>query len=696
MMKENNFFNRDLSWLEFNQRVLEEVTYTQHPLFERLNFAAIVCSNLDEFFMNRVASVQDQVEAGLEIRDPSGLTAAKLIGKISQRSHIMMNELYDKYNHSLLSDLKKEKIELHKTNGLKAEQQAYLDEYFERIIFPVLTPMVVDSRRPFPLVLDKSLNIALLVGDNANQEKYHFATVQVPAVLDRVIEVPSGSNTATLILLEEIIKSKLERIFTGYQILAGACYRITRNAGLNIDEEGAEDLLEAIETSLKQRKWGAAIRLEIEQEMDDRILEILMDELEIDAQQVYRIPGPLDMNFLKKVASLKGYDHLRYPAIEPVPHKAFLHQQDIFSVIRNQDVLLYHPYHSFAPVIQLVQQSAEDPQVLAIKQTLYRVSENSSVVEALAQAAENGKQVTVMVELKARFDERNNINWARRLEKAGCHVIYGFSGLKAHCKVLLVVRREEDGIRRYVHLGTGNYNDVTARLYTDMGLFTANPYFGVDASNLFNMLSGLSQPLDMHRFIVAPYKLREKMLKLIEQEKNNAEKGNKALIVAKMNSLVDQQIIEALYKASAAGVKIKLLVRGTCCLRSNLPGVSEHIEVTSIVGRFLEHSRIYYFYNGGSETIYLSSADMMERNLNRRIEIMFPVDDEKIRREVKRALEISLSDTEKARVQLVNGIYTKANDKCKPKVNSQEMLYDEVVREHSPNNGGKKARGRIR
>ncbi len=681
-MKENIFLNRDLSWLEFNQRVLEEVAYAQHPLFERLNFASIVCSNVDEFFMNRVASVQDQIEAGLETRDFSGLTATELMEKISQRAHLMLAELYEKYNTSLLGELQKERIGLLITGELKAEQQAYLDDYFTRIIFPVLTPMVVDSGRPFPLVLDKSLNIALLVGDSEHQENYHFATVQVPSVLDRVLEVHSSSNAKMLILLEEVIKSKLQKIFTGYQVLAKACYRITRNAGLDINEEGAEDLLEAIEASLKQRKWGAAIRLEIEHEMDDRILDILMDELEIDTQQVYRITGPLDLNFLKKITLLKGRDRLRYPAIEPVIHKAFLHQEDIFTVIRNQDVLLHHPYNSFAPVVQLVQQAAEDPQVLAIKQTLYRVSENSSIVEALAQAAENGKQVTVMVELKARFDERNNIQWARRLEKAGCHVIYGFAGLKTHCKVLLVVRREEDGIRRYVHLSTGNYNDVTARLYTDIGLFTTNPYFGMDASNLFNMLSGLSKPLDMYRFIIAPYGLREKMLKLIRREKNHADKGKKALIIAKMNSLVDQQIIEALYEASGAGVEIKLLVRGTCCLRPGLPGISEHISVTSIVGRFLEHSRIYYFYNDGSEAIYLSSADMMTRNLNRRIEVMFPVDEENIQREVKRILDISLSDTEKARVQSADGTYSKTAGKGKHKANSQELFYEETQREH--------------
>jgi len=695
-MKNNNFFNRELSWLEFNQRVLEEVTYAQHPLFERLNFAAIVYSNLDEFFMNRVASVQDQIEAGLETRDPSGYTAAELMEKISRRVHCMMAELYEKYNEDLRSDLKKERIRLLKTGELNTEQQAYLDDYFERIIFPVLTPMVVDSGRPFPLVLDKSLNIALLVGDSNNQENHYFATVQVPAVLDRVLEVSSGTSSKTLILLEEVIKSKLQRIFTGYQILAVACYRITRNAGLDINEEGAEDLLEAIEASLKQRKWGAAIRLEIENEMDDGILDILMDELEIDTQEVYRIPGPLDLNFLKKIASLKGRERLRYAAIEPVLHKAFLKQEDIFTVIRSQDVLLHHPYHSFAPVIQLVQKAAEDPQVLAIKQTLYRVSEHSSIVEALAQAAENGKQVTVMVELKARFDERNNIQWARRLEKAGCHVIYGFAGLKTHCKVLLVVRREEDGIRRYVHLSTGNYNDATAHLYTDIGLFTANPYFGMDASNLFNMLSGLSQPLDMHRFVVAPYELREKMLKLIAREKSHAEKGKKALIIAKMNSLVDRDVIEALYAASGAGVEIKLLVRGICCLVPNLPGVSEHITVTSIVGRFLEHSRIFYFYNDGSEAIYLSSADIMERNLNRRIEVMFPIDDEKMQQEVKRILEISLNDTEKARVMTEDGTYLRAAGKSKQKVNSQSLFYEETQREHLPKSERSKENGRKR
>ena len=673
-MEQQNYINRELSWLEFNQRVLEEVSYSGNPLFERLNFAAIVSSNLDEFFMIRVASVKDQILAGHDRRDPSGLNAEELMEKIMARAHEMVEEQYQKYNYSLKKALKKEKILISKEKDLKPEQWSFVEDYFNKNIFPVLTPMVVDSGRPFPLVLNKSLNIALLVEDKEDPNNIYFATVQVPSVLSRLVEIPSKGDSRTFLLLEDIIKYKLDRIFAGYHILEKACYRITRNADLSIDEEGAEDLLEVILESLRQRKWGAVIRLETEKKVDSRILERLLDELEIGEREVFRIPGPLDLNFLKEIASLKGYESLRYPPFEPMEHIALQNQESLFEAIREKDILLHHPYYSFAPVIEFVKWAAEDPRVLAIKQTLYRVSGNSPIIGALAQAAENGKQVTVMVEIKARFDERNNIQWAKRLETAGCHVIYGFPGLKTHCKVLLVVRREDDGIKRYVHLGTGNYNEITARLYTDLGLFTSNPYFGADASNLFNTISGLSKPMDMNRFVVAPFELRKKMLKLIHREQKNAQQGKEGKIIAKMNSLVDKEIIDALYEASRAGVVIQLIVRGICCLRPGIPGVSENISVISIVGRFLEHSRIYYFYNDGNENIYLSSADMMERNLDRRIEVMFPIDDGTIRNSLKQILDITLSDTEKARKLYADGTYKKVPKRGKEKISSQEIF----------------------
>lgn len=678
-MKEKKFINRELSWLEFNKRVLEEVTYPHNPIFERLKFASIVSSNLDEFFMIRVASVHDQILAGLKKVDPSGLSTKAIMNKISEGAHQLVETLYQKYNLSLLRGLKKEKIYILKKNDLSMDQHQFVDAYFDKSIFPVLTPMAVDIGRPFPLVLNKSLNIALLVAAYNDKKNYRFTTVQVPSVLERIIELPRSGNKRQFILLEEIIKMKLNKVFVGYHILAKANYRITRNADLSINEEGAEDLLEVIEESLRQRKWGVAIRLEIEKGADDRILSRLLSELEIGQDQVYLIPGPIDLNFLKKISGLKGYEDLLYPILKPVPNKRLKDSENIFEAIRRGDILMHHPYHAFQPIIDLVKNAAEDPQVLAIKQTLYRVSDNSPIVEALVAAAENGKQVTVMVEIKARFDEQNNIQWAKRLETAGCHVIYGFAGLKTHCKILLIVRREEDEIRRYVHMSTGNYNEQTASLYTDISLLTANAYFGTDASNLFNMLSGLSQPLDMNRFCLAPYNLREQMMALIQRERTNASQGKKAKIIMKLNSLVDTDIIEALYLASLDGVVIELIVRGICCLKPGVPSVSENITVISIVGRLLEHSRIFYFYNDGAEKIYLSSADLMERNLDRRIEAMFPIDDQILKLEVKNILSICLRDTEKSRKLQPDGTYKKIKASGKNKVNSQDLLYQEAL-----------------
>ncbi len=683
-MKEKKYINRELSWLEFNHRVLSEVTYRDNPLFERLKFAGIVCSNLDEFFMIRVASVRDQIEAGLKKADPSGLSTKAIMNGILASAQLMVQELYQKYNRSLIRGLKNEKISILKKKDLDASQHLFVDAYFEKHVFPVLTPMAVDTGRPFPLVLNKSLNIALLVAGYNDKNNYHFTTVQVPSVLDRLIELPASGSKRQFILLEEMIKIKLNKIFVGYHILAKASYRITRNADLSIDEEGAEDLLDAIEESLKQRKWGAAIRLEIEKDVDKRILDRLLYELEISDKQVYLIPGPIDLNFLKKIYTLKGYDHLRYPPFKPVLQKTFKASSDIFETIKRGDILMHHPYHSFQPIVELIQRAASDPKVLAIKQTLYRVSDNSPIVEALVKAAENGKQVTVMVEIKARFDEQNNIQWAKRLETAGSHVIYGFAGLKTHCKILLIVRSEDDEIKRYVHMSTGNYNEETAALYTDISLITADKHFGEDASNLFNMLSGLSQPLDMSRFSVAPYNLRDKMMKLIQKEKANAELGKKAKIIIKLNSIVDRDIIEALYSASQAGVKIELIVRGICCLKPGMPGISENISVVSIVGRFLEHSRIFYFYNDGSEDIFLSSADLMERNLDRRIEVMFPIDDINLKQEVKEILKTTLGDTEKTNRLLPDGTYKRINSKGKKRVKSQDQFYQEALAAISP------------
>lgn len=672
------FINRELSWLEFNKRVLEEAQDTTNPLFERLKFAAIFSSNLDEFFMVRVGSLSDLIKADFEKKDPSGLTPIEQLKAISKRVHTLVYEQSNCFRLSLKVALKKEGVIFLKGDELNESQIKFVSEYFFKNVYPVLTPMVVDKSRPFPLILNKSLNIGLIL-ENDKKERI-FGTVQVPSVLDRFIEIPSAKGR-TFILLEEMIKLNLGALFTENNILFESCYRITRNADLSLDEEGAEDLLEAIENFLKQRKWGSAVRLEVEHNMSEDLLNILKAEQEISDEDIYKINTPLDLTFLMKLYSIKDGEKFKYSEIKPQKYKEF--QGDLFSVIENRDILLHHPYDSFEPVINLVKQAAWDPDVLAIKQTLYRVSGNSPLVKALVEAAENGKQVTVLVELKARFDEQNNIHWAKRLEEAGCHVIYGLVGLKTHCKLLLIVRNEESGIKRYVHMGTGNYNDVTANIYTDVGLFTANPYIGADASAIFNMLSGQSKPSSLHKLIIAPINLRDRFLYLIKREANNAKEGKKAEINAKLNALVDKKIIEALYAASQAGVKINLIVRGICCLRPGIPKVSENITVRSIVGRFLEHSRIYCFYNDGEEEIYLSSADLMGRNLDRRVELLFPIEDLEARKKVKRVLKYDLKDTVKARVLQREGNYNRIDKRGKEYFVSQEFWFNKIVSDMS-------------
>ncbi|MDR3601006.1 MAG: RNA degradosome polyphosphate kinase [Desulfosporosinus sp.] len=677
-----HFINRELSWLEFNGRVLEEAQDTNNPLFERLKFLSIVGSNLDEFFMIRVASLQDQVNANIVKADPSDLTPNEQIERISARTHKLVVDMYNCYNRSLINSLKKENIFFIKPKDLTTIQLDFIRDYYDNNIFPVLTPMVIDKNQPFPLVLNKTLNIALLLQDTTNVNPI-FGTIQVPSVLNRFVEIPSSESKKSFILLEEIIKLKLTTLFGNHKIIATGCYRIIRNADLDVDEDESEDLLTAVQLSLKQRKWGSAIRLEIEHGLNPLLLKLLEEELEISAEAEYKISGPIDLTFLMKLSGLKGYDSLRYEPIKPNAYTTLLDNDDIFKSISNQDILLHHPYDSFDMVVALVKKAAEDPDVLAIKQTLYRVSGNSPIVEALAQAADNGKQVTVLLELKARFDEQNNITWAKKLETAGCHVIYGLVGLKAHCKILLIVRREEGFIKRYVHLGTGNYNDITAKLYTDLGLLTANPYFGADASAIFNTLSGCSSPSHLYKLTLAPIGLRKKFLDLIQKETEYAKLGKQARIIAKLNSLVDTEIIEALYNASTAGVTIDLIVRGICCLRPKIPLISERITVRSIVGRFLEHSRIYYFYGDGEEAIYLSSADLMKRNLDRRVELLFPVEDPTAREKVMNVLALALQDTTKARVLNSDATYSKINKRGKEIINSQEILLSPYARENA-------------
>lgn len=670
------FFNRELSWLEFNTRVLEEAQDLKNPLFERLKFLAITASNLDEFFMVRVASLNDQIIAGYSKKDSAGLLPKEQLDKITLRVHELVSEKYNTYLRSLIPALKKEDIYFKRPKNLTDEQRSFVEKYFFNQIYPVLTPMVVDKSRPFPLILNKSLNIAILLRGNEDVEPV-FATVQVPSVLDRFILLPCENDKKEFILLEDIIKIHMDMLFIGHEILDMACYRITRNADLSIDEDGAEDLLEEIEQSIKKRKWGNAVRLEYEKNTSQEIIDYILEESEAFEGGMYRISGPLDLTFLMKFYNLKGYQDLKFENQIPLP-SITVQNNNIFEAISERDIMLHHPFESFDTVVDFVRQAAEDDNVLAIKQTLYRVSGNSPIISALAKAAENGKQVTVLVELKARFDEENNIIWAKQLEKAGCHVIYGLVGLKTHCKLLLVVRREEDKIKRYVHMGTGNYNDVTAKFYTDTAIMTCNPYIGADASAVFNMLSGFSQIQRLEKLDIAPVGLRKKIENLIKNEIRNAKEGFGGQIIFKMNSLVDESMIRLLYEASEAGVNIKLIIRGICCLVPEYPQVSENIEVRSIVGKLLEHSRIFYFYNAGQEKIFMSSADLMPRNLDRRVELLFPVEDECNKARVKNIINLYLSDTDKTRILHSTGAYSRVDKRGKEPLNVQDYFYDYI------------------
>lgn len=720
--------NRELSWMAFNERVLSEAKDKTIPLLERCKFLGITASNMDEFIMVRVASLKDQISAGYEKRDIAGMNAKEQLDALIPALHDFADQQYQVYNRSLLPALKKEGIEVITSHEqLTEEQGRIVDEYFMKSVYPVLTPMAVDPSRPFPLVRNKSLNIAALLqykkdkkaekpqkADKTDkkeekaeklektekkQEKkeeklsekagkssllshakdLEFVTVQVPSVLPRIFRFPGEG--CRLILLEEIIERNIDKLFLHYDIMCAHPYRVMRNSDLAIDEEEAVDLLHTIEKQLKKRAWGEVIRLEVQGDMDKRLLKYLKKAFDIHENDIFKMNGPLDMTMMSKVSGAAGdeFAHLKDPKHTPAPVPEFQNDDDIFTNIRKKDILMHHPYQTFDNVVDFVRQAAKDPTVLAIKQTLYRVSGNSPIIAALAKAAENGKQVTVLVELKARFDEENNIQWAKKLEHAGCHVIYGLLGLKTHCKITLVVRMEEDGIRRYVHLGTGNYNDSTAKLYTDTGLFTCDEKIGEDATAVFNMLSGYSEPLGWNALAVAPLWLKDKFLYLIGREKDMALQGKEARIIAKMNSLSDPVIIKALYEASAAGVQIDLIVRGICCLKTGIPGVSENITVRSIVGTFLEHSRIYYFYNNGQEELYMASADWMPRNLDRRVEIMFPVQDPDRKEDVMAILKATLSDNLKARFLQPDGSYEKMDRRGKVAFCAQDYFVKEAA-----------------
>ena len=682
--------NRELSWLKFDARVLNEAKDKSIPLLERLKFVSITSSNLDEFFMVRVASLKDMVHADYRKRDIAGMTASEQLDRINTATRKLVESQYNTYNRSLVPLMAANGIHIiEKYEELTAEQAAYVDRYFEEDVYPVLTPMAVDASRPFPLIRNKTLNIAALLSskkDEKHKDAVEFATVQVPGVLPRLVPIPADTSEnsgevegRTFILLEQIIEKNIDKLFLNYHVLCAHPYRVMRNADLPIDEDEAADLLKEIQKQLKKRQWGEVIRLEVEASVDKKLLRFLKDELKVAEEDIFQISGPIDLTFLMKMYGLSGCDSLRYEPYKPQRVPEIEPGEDIFEAIRGGDILLHHPYETFDPVVDFIRQAASDPDVLAIKQTLYRVSGNSPIIASLAQAAENGKQVSVLVELKARFDEENNIVWAKKLEQAGCHVIYGLVGLKTHSKIALVVRREEDGIRRYVHLGTGNYNDSTAKLYTDCGIFTCNEAIGEDATAVFNMLSGYSEPLSWNELVLAPIWLRTRFMRLIARETKHAREGKPAKIVAKMNSLCDEGIIAALYEASAAGVEIELIVRGICCLKVGIPGISENIHVRSIVGNFLEHSRIFFFLNDGEEELYMGSADWMPRNLDRRVEILFPVLDDTLKEKVKHILDVELADNTKAHVLKPDGEYEKIDRRGKVLVNSQKQFCEEAV-----------------
>jgi len=677
------YLNRELSLLSFQRRVLEEAEDESNPLLERVKFLSILGSNLDEFFMVRVAGLEAQLEAGMIEVGPDGMSPRAQLVAIRREVKKMLNEAH-RCLERLMAALNEQGIWVHDFADLSVAQRQRAEQYFNETVFPVLTPLAFDPGRPFPHISNLSLNLAVLIRDQHGHE--HFARVKVPDSLPQLVPVSSPSKPGAkggrprrldLVWLEQVTAAHLGALFPGMEILESHPFHVTRDADIAIKELEAEDLLETVEEGVRQRRFQNVVRLMVTQDMPASMLDILISNLEIQASEVYRTYRPLSLKRLMDLHSLDRPELKDAPFVPAVPPQlAETEDDDIFALIRNRDILLHHPFDSFQPVIEFLRKAARDPAVLAIKICLYRVGRNAPVVKALLEAVEEDKQVASLVELKARFDEESNIEWARALERAGVHVVYGLIGLKIHCKVALVVRREQDRIARYVHIATGNYNEVTAHLYTDLGMFTANEELADDVSDLFNYLTGYSEKTDYKRLLVAPVTLRARFEALVEREIRHAKAGRKAHLIFKMNSLVDPKLIRTLYKASRAGVKVELLVRGICCLRPGVPGISENIEVTSIVGRFLEHSRIYYFRNDGNEEVYLGSADLMPRNIDHRVEVLAPVRDPgMIRRLRDDVLAMYLKDNVKARQMNSSGAYTRKKPvNGRTRVNVQELL----------------------
>lgn len=685
-----NFINRDVSWIEFNRRVLEEAINPKLPLLDRIKFISIFFTNLDEFYMIRVSGLKERIRAHVYEPSIDGLTPIQELNKIEKEVAHLLKKVYDYWKKTILPELEENNIIICDFDSLNKKEKSQLKTYFENEIYPVLTPLAFDPGRPFPYISNLSLSFALLV-KKSNGEK-HFARVKIPNVIPRLIRVDkvlkpdkaltNNNKKIKFIWIDDLIKNNLELLFPGLEILHAHRFRITRDTDLEIQEDEADDLLELIEENVKQRKFGFVVRLEVEKEMPGFMIDTLAENLEISRRDIHVINGPLGLSDVMTLYSLP-FPSLKEKPYQPVLPSIFEEEESVFPILKNRDVLLHHPYESFNPVINFIKEAAQDPDVLAIKQTLYRVGANSPIVKYLIEAAERNKQVAVLVELKARFDEANNIYWAKELEKAGVHVVYGLVGLKTHAKMTLVVRKESDGVKRYVHLGTGNYNPTTAKIYTDLGLFTADKDICADVSEVFNYLTGYSQKKKYRKLMVAPINIRETFLKLIEREINNVKEGGSGKIIFKLNSLVDPTIIAALYEASNAGVEINLIIRGICCLIPQVPELSAKIHVRSIVGRFLEHSRIFYFYNNGKEEVYAGSADLMQRNLDRRVEVIFPVEDKFIKqRLIENILHIALRDNQKARIMLPTGKYVfNKRVHTEEKISLQDWLMEHTTAE---------------
>lgn len=674
------YINRDLSWLEFNRRVLQEGCDPGVPVLERLKFLGIFTSNLDEFYMVRVGGMQQKVHAGLNVGTGADRTPPRQqLEQVGQLVRDMLTKQYSCLLSEVLPSLEKEGIVLRRPADLTKEEKAHLRERFDREFYPVLTPLAIDPGHPFPHLLNNSLNLAVRL-HRPNEDEILYAVVQVPSVLPRFIPLPASKGHVFL-PLEAIIQLFLAELFRGMTVVDTACFQVTRNSDIEITEEDVEDLLKTIEGEVRKRRRGAAVRLTLAEDASAPIEAFLKEAFDLDANDIYRTPEPLDLTALFQIYSLPGYAHLRDPLFVPQPVAAFVQASSLWDAIRSKDILVHHPYESFQHVVDFISEAARDPRVLAIKQTLYRTGSDSPIVRALQRAADNGKQVTAVIELKARMDEERNIAWARKLERAGVHVVFGFVGLKTHCKAALVVRREDDCIRRYVHLSTGNYNSQTARLYTDIGLFTCHPDFAEDVSELFNYLTGFCELPQWRKLVVAPSRMLAFMVERIRKEASNQQAGKPARIRAKLNAVLEPEIVRELYRASQAGVKIELVCRGICSLRPGLPGISENIRVISIVDRFLEHSRIYYFENAGDPLVYIGSSDWMDRNLKRRVEVVFPIEDSALKqRMIDELLPISLADNVKARELLADGSYHRViPEPGQPILRSQERFLELAV-----------------